>query len=315
MSSGPISGGGVLVSGASGLVGGRLLRALPGGVPVRALTRRPRGHGLPEGVEAVVWDGRELPGGALVGVESVIHLAGEPIFGGVPTPARRARMVASRVASTDSIVAAMARLPAGERPGALVCASAVGIYGDRGEDEIGEEAAPATGFLARLCRDWEAAAAAAEPLGVRVVSLRIGPVLAREGGALSALERLFRLGLGGPVGNGRQWMPWIQADDLVRLIETVRSDAAARGAVNAVAPRLVRNRDFTRALAAQLHRPALLRVPAFALRAALGPLAGELLDSRRVVPARASALGFEWRFPDVASALAHELRPRETRAG
>ncbi len=298
----------ILVSGASGLVGARLLRALPEGSAVRALTRRAKGHGLPEGVEAAVWDGRELPGQALEGVGSVIHLSGEPIFGGLPTPARRARMVASRVASTESIVAAMARLPASDRPRTLVCASAVGIYGDRGEDEIAEEVPPATGFLARLCQDWEAAAASAEPLGVRVVSLRIGLVLAREGGALAALERLFRLGLGGPVGHGRQWMPWIHADDLVRLIETVRSEAEARGAINAVAPRPVRNRDFGRALAAQLHRPAALRAPAFVLRAALGPLAGELLDSRRVVPARASALGFEWRFPDVASALAHELR-------
>jgi uncharacterized protein (TIGR01777 family) len=297
----------LLVSGVTGLVGGRWLRHVAPEVTVRALTRRPGQGRLPGSTEPIEWDGRELPEGALEGTEAVIHLAGEPIFSGIPTSSRRGRMVASRVASTESIVASIGRLPAGHRPRVFVCASAVGIYGDRAEEELTEEAVPGSGFLAELCRDWEAAARRAEAHGVRVVSLRIGLVLAREGGALAGLRHLFRMGLGGPLGHGRQWMPWIHADDLARLLETVRIDPSVSGPVNAVAPQPVRNRDFASALATRLHRPALLRTPALALRAGLGPLAGELLDSRRVVPARAQALGFEWRFPDLASALAQEL--------
>jgi uncharacterized protein (TIGR01777 family) len=262
----------ILVSGATGLVGGRWLQRLSPDVSVRMLTRRAR-EPRPGSPEPVVWNGRDLPEGALADAGAVVHLSGEPIFGGIPTAARRRRMVDSRVASTASIVDAMGRLPAGDRPDVLVCASAVGIYGDRGEEE---SAAPGSGFLARLCEDWEAAARAAESHGVRVVSLRIGLVLAREGGALAGLRHLFRLGLGGPIAHGRQWMPWIHVDDLARLLEAVR-------------------------------RPALLRAPAFALRASLGPLASELLDSRRVIPARAQALGFDWRHADIASALAEEL--------
>jgi uncharacterized protein (TIGR01777 family) len=296
----------ILVSGATGLVGGRWLQRLSSDVSVRMLTRRAR-EPRPGSPEPVVWNGRDLPEGALAGASTVVHLSGEPIFGGIPTAARRRRMVDSRVASTASIVDAMGRLPAGDRPDVLVCASAVGIYGDRGEEELTESAAPGSGFLARLCEDWEAAARAAESHGVRVVSLRIGLVLAREGGALAGLRHLFRLGLGGPIAQGRQWMPWIHVDDLARLLEAVRNDPGATGPVNAVAPRPVRNADFTRALAERLRRPALLRAPAFALRASLGPLASELLDSRRVIPARAQALGFAWRHADIASALAEEL--------
>lgn len=297
----------LLVSGVTGLVGGRWLRGLEGTRSIRALTRSPRPGRLPAPAEPLVWNGLDLPQGALEGVSGVVHLAGEPIFAGLPTSARRERMHASRVLSTESIVAGIGRLPAGERPRVLVCASAVGIYGERGEEELREEAAPGSGFLAELCRDWEAAARGAESHGVRVVSLRIGLVLAREGGALAALAWLFRLGLGGAVGSGRQWMPWIHADDVAGLIEFVLAEEAACGPVNAVAPSPVRNLEFTRALAAQLHRPALLRVPAFALRAGLGPLAGELLDSRRVVPARACALGFRWQHGELAPALAQEL--------
>lgn len=296
----------VLVSGATGLVGGRWLRCLAAEVRVRALTRHPGGARLGH-AEPIGWDGRELPEEALEGANAVIHLAGEPIFAGIPTAARRERIAASRIASTESIVAAIGRLPTEGRPEVFVCASAVGIYGERGEEELTETATPGSGFLASLCQDWESAARRAEAHGVRVVSLRIALVLAREGGALAGLRQLFRLGLGGPIGHGRQWMPWIHADDLARLLECVRVDPTVSGPVNAVAPRPVRNREFAAALAARLQRPAVLRAPAFAVRAGLGPLASELLDSRRVVPARARALGFEWRFPDIASALAREL--------
>jgi hypothetical protein len=255
----------------------------------------------------VGWNGLDVPEDALRGTAGVVHLSGEPIFGRPPTAARRDRMHASRVLSTESLAAALGRLAPAERPAALACASAVGYYADGGEALLTEEAAAGAGFLARLCRDWEEAARRAEGHGVRAVSLRIGLVLGREGGALRPLRALFALGLGGPLGRGEQWVPWIQADDLARLIEFALDEPALSGPVNAVAPEPVRNRELTRALAERVRRPAFLRVPAFALRAALGELAGELLDSRRVVPARALAAGFRFEHRELASALSVEL--------
>lgn len=302
----------VLVTGASGLVGGRLLPALDQrGARVRALTRTPErtARRLGARVEAIGWDGTLAPEAALRGAAAVVHLAGEPIFGGLPTAARRQRMHASRVLSTGSLVAAMGRLPEAVRPRVLVCASAVGWYGgDRGEAELDESAPPGAGFLAELCRDWEEAAARAELHGVRVVSLRIGVALAREGGALAMLRRPFRLGLGGPIGSGRQWVPWVHLDDVVGLALFCLDAEAASGPINAVAPESVRNRDLTRALASALHRPARLPVPGFVLRAALGEIAGELLDSRRAVPRRARELGYRFTHPTLESALEAELR-------
>lgn len=305
------SGETLLVSGATGLVGRRWLGALEGsGATVRGLTRRPQQAGLPGGAEAVGWNGLDVPPQVLAGATVVVHLAGEPIFGGLPSAGRRDRMHASRVLSTESLVAGIGQLTASLRPRVLVCASAVGIYAGRGEEILEENAEPGSGFLAKLCLDWEAAARRAEQHGVRVVSLRTGLVLAREGGVLAGLRPLFRLGLGGRVGSGRQWMPWIQVDDLGRLIEAVAMDESVRGPVNAVAPGIVRNREFTAALAAQLGRPALLRIPGLALRAALRDLAGEMLDSRRVVPARALAMGFRFEHAELGTALAAELGPR-----
>jgi uncharacterized protein (TIGR01777 family) len=297
----------LVVSGATGLIGGRLIAALGAGVRVRALTRDPARAELGGGCEAVAWDGRRAPSEALAGVDGIVHLAGEPLFGGLPTPGRLRRIRASRIDSTRSFVAALAALPADRRPRALLCASAVGIYGDRGEEELPEQAAPGTGFLAELCRDWETAAIAAGAYGVRVVCLRFGIVLAREGGALPLLARVFGLGLGGRLGSGRQWVPWVHVDDAVALVRRALDDASVRGAWNVVAPGCVRNAELTRALAAQVRRPAWLPAPALAVRAALGPLAGELLGSRRVVPARALAAGHRFAQPELAGALAREL--------
>ena len=301
----------VLVTGATGLVGGRLVPALGRrGVRVRALTRDPERarRRLGSGVEALGWDGIDVPEAALRGAGAVIHLAGEPIFGGLPSAARRERIRASRVLSTESLGAALGRLAEAERPRVLVCASAVGWYGgDHGDAELDESAPAGAGFLAELCRDWEEAAARAERHGVRVVRLRIGVALAREGGALALMRRPFRLGLGGPLGSGRQWMPWVHVDDVVGLILLALDADAAVGPINAVAPEPVRNRELTRLLAAKLGRPAFLPVPGFALRAALGEMAGELLDSRRVVPRRAQALGYRFAHPTLASALDAEL--------
>jgi hypothetical protein len=278
------------------------------GVPVRLVSRSADRRREPRpGVSWHDWDGCRPDASTLAGARGVVHLAGEPLFGGLPTAARRQRIRDSRVDSTTEIADTLAALPAERRPRVFVCASAVGYYGDRGEELLDEGAAPGDGFLADLCREWEEAAARAAEAGVRVVSLRIGIVLAAEGGALAGLAPLFKLGLGGPVASGRQWMPWIHVDDLVALIRHALDEPSLAGPVNAVAPGIVRNEAFTRALARQVSRPAFLRVPAFALRAALGELAGELVGSRRVVARRALDSGFHFRHERLESALAAEL--------
>ncbi len=299
-----------LISGATGLVGSRLTASLlADGLVVRALTRNLQSASARMDPKALLvrWDGMRVPVDAVNGVDAIVHLAGEPVFGGLLTAGRRRLVYGSRVESTRSLVKAIGALPESSRPAVLVNASAVGYYGSRGDEELAEDAGPGEGFLAEVCRDWEDAAREAETLGVRCVLLRIGIVLAREGGALPMMARPFRLGLGGRLGNGRQWFPWIHVDDLVSLIREAVRDERFRGAVNAVAPEPVRNRDLTRVLAAQLDRPALLPVPGFALRAALGELSAELLGSRRVVPRQAREHGFAFRYPAIEEALGAEL--------
>jgi len=298
----------VLVSGATGLVGRRLVAALlRDGVAVRALSRNPARSGFDARVDTRAWNGRDVPVEAIAGASAVVHLAGEPVFGGLLSPARRRRIRASRIDSTRSIVSRLHALSRSERPAALVCASAVGYYGSRGEALLEESAEPGSGFLAEVCVEWEAAAAAAADLGVRSVSLRTGIVLAREGGALPAMALPFRFGLGGRIGDGRQWVPWIHVDDLVRLVQACLASDAYRGPLNAVAPEPVTNAQLARALGRRLHRPALLPVPAFALRFALGDLAVELLGSRRVVPHRALEAGFTFEYTAIDAALRAEI--------
>lgn len=304
-----MAGGPVLVSGGTGLVGGRLLPALIGrGAEPRVLSRRPERLAGRSDLQAIGWDGKQVPASALAGAKAAIHLAGEPLFGGLPTEARLSRVRRSRIASTRSLVRALGELPRSERPDVLVCASAIGFYGDRGEEDLTEESPAGSGFLAELCRDWEQEAQRAEEHGVRTVSLRIGVVLAREGGALALMGRVFRLGLGGRLGSGRQWFAWIHVDDLVALILTSLDTPDLHGTLNAVAPHPVRNQELTAALGRILSRPTWLPAPAFALRAAMGELSGELLASRRVLPARAEKLGFHWQHPTLDSAISSELR-------
>jgi uncharacterized protein (TIGR01777 family) len=255
------------------------------------------------GLESRSWDGVDPGAAALVGTDAIVHLAGEPIFGGAPTKARLTRVRESRVGSTRRIVERIAGLPEGGRPRTFVCASAVGFYGDRGEERLDESSSGGSGVLAEVCRDWEAEAARAEALGVRVVRLRIGVVLAREGGALSLMKIPFSLGVGGRLGSGRQFFPWIHIDDLVGAILFALESDALRGAVNAVAPSPVRNSELTEALGRALGRPTILPVPGFALRAVLGPLADELLGSRCVVPRRLEESGFAFRHPELEEAL------------
>jgi uncharacterized protein (TIGR01777 family) len=300
---------GVLLTGATGLVGTRLLRSLVAdGVGVRAATRSPANATFPAGVEAVGWDGVLIPSARVAGCDAIVHLAGEPVFGGLPTQSRLDRILASRVDSTRALVQSIAKLAPADRPKVFVCASAVGYYGDRGDEVLDESASAGSSFLADVCVAWEEEARAAAPLGVRTLSLRIGIVLAREGGALAMLARLFRFGLGGVVGSGEQWVPWIHIDDLVAMIRAALADERWSGVANAVAPQPVTNAELTRELASAVHRPALLPAPAFAIRALLGKTAGELLGSRRAVPRLAEALGFQFGAGTLERALEIELR-------
>jgi len=293
----------VLVTGASGLVGGGLVPALA--AEGHAVVRL--GRSAARGAD-VVWEpaaGR-LPRAALEGLDAVVHLAGESIAARRWSEQRRRALVASRVQPTLLLATTLATL---ERPPrVLVSASAVGIYGDRGDERLDERAAPGSGFLAELARAWEAATEPAAARGIRVVRLRLGLVLAAGGGLVARLVPWFRLGLGGPLGSGRQWMSWIAEADLIAAIRHAIARADLSGAVNAVAPGAVTNRDFARALGAALGRPAWLPAPAPLLRAAFGAMAREaLLAGQRAIPARLLATGFEFRFPELAPALRHLL--------
>lgn len=297
----------VVVTGATGLVGRRLLpRLADEGYAVRALSRRSDG-GLPGARERIAWNGRSAPREVLFRAQAVVHLAGEPVFGGRLSEPRKRRIRDSRVESARGIVQGLSELPEADRPRVFVSASAVGFYGSRGDERLDESAPPGDGFLADVCVDWEGAVAAAERFGVRCASLRFGIVLAREGGALPGLRRIFSLGLGGRLGSGRQWFPWIHVDDVVSLIVSALADPRYRGAVNATAPEPVTNAELTRELAACLGRPAWFAVPAPLLRLALGDLSQELLGSRRVVPRVALDAGFRFAWPTLPEALREEL--------
>jgi uncharacterized protein (TIGR01777 family) len=228
------------------------------------------------------------------------NLAGEAIMGGRWTEARRRVLVESHVQLTNQLVGAIAE--ARPRPKTLISASAVGYYGDRGSEVLNESSPGGTDFLAQLCKDWEAASRLAEDSGLRVMTLRTGVVLGRDGGAMAQMLPPFRLGVGGPVGSGRQYMPWIHLHDLVRVIATALSDDRYEGPVNGAAPEQATNRAFAKALGRALHRPAALPVPA--LKVIFGEAAGVLLDSQRVEPQRLRDLGFTYRFPMLDQAVA-----------
>jgi len=298
-----------LVTGASGFIGRHLVAALDHPVALGRDRNRLRAAfpGLAAGAIHCWGPGGGLDVAVLAGVDVVYHLAGESLFHGRWTARKKARLVASRLETTRALVDAMAK--ARPRPRVLVAASAVGVYGDRGDEELDEESGVGSDFLAELCFRWEREARRAEELGVRVVSLRLGVVLGPDGGALPRMARVFRWGLGGRLGSGRQFLSWIDIEDLVRLMRFLAAHDEIHGPVNAVAPYPVRNREFTAALGRAVRRPAVLPAPAWLLRMVLGEFAGVLLSSQRVVPQRALAAGFEFRYPAVAEALAHLLGP------
>jgi len=239
----------------------------------------------------------------LEGLAAAIHLSGANVGGHRWTRAYKCEMTASRVDSTRALAATLARLR--QPPQALLVASAIGFYGNRGEELLDESSAPGSGFLADLCQQWEAAARPAADAGVRVVHLRFGVVLGPGPGALARMEPIFRLGLGGRLGSGRQWMSWISLTDALAAILFALDTPALAGPVNLTAPNPVTNAEFTRTLARQLHRPAVLPAPAFALRLALGEMAGEtLLASARVYSSQLTQAGFRFAYPTITRALA-----------
>ncbi len=290
----------VAVTGATGLVGsalGDLLRA--NGRRVHRVTRSPE-----PGSDDIGWDpaAGHLEVGALEGVDALVNLAGEPVFGLRWTESKKRAIRESRLRGTRLLAERAAALA--RPPRVLVSASAIGYYGDRGAARLVESDPPGEGFLADLCREWEAATAPAEKAGVRVVHLRIGLVLSREGGALATMLPAFKLGAGGRLGSGEQYMSWIALEDLIATIAFALERDDLRGAANATAPAPVTNAEFTRTLGRVLRRPTPLPVPAFALRLALGELAEEmLLASARVEPAALSAAGFGFRHATLEAAL------------
>jgi uncharacterized protein (TIGR01777 family) len=297
----------IVVTGATGFVGTPLVRdLLAAGHAVTALTRDAARatRRLPARCRVLTWDAPgPLHPSALRGTDAIVHLAGEGIADARWTASRKRALRNSRIDTSAALVHALGQLGTDERPRVLVSASAIGWYGDRGDELLDERSAPGKGFLAEVCRDWEQAVFAAQALGVRTVAVRIGVVLGRDGGALAPLLPLFRLGLGGRVGSGRQWFSWIHLHDLVGLLRFVLENPDAAGPINGVAPEPVMNATFTTELAGALRRPALFPVPAAALRVAFGEMSAVLLASQRVQPQAARQLGFTFRYPTVRGAL------------
>ena len=287
-----------LITGGSGFIGSALCRSLAAdGHRITVLTRD------------IARAKRRVPAGVLPidrldfarDVDAIVNLAGENLAGGRWSAARKREFLASRIGTTKRLLDWIGRQE--RAPAVLVSGSAVGWYGPRGDEELDENARIGSDFSAHLCRDWEAEARKAEALGVRVCLLRTGIVLDRDGGALKQMLLPFRCGLGGPMGHGRQWMSWIARSDLVALIRWLVDNAAASGAWNATAPTPVTNGEFAATLARALHRPCVLRTPAFALKLLFGEMADLLLTGQRVIPARASAAGFAFNHPQLAPAL------------
>jgi hypothetical protein len=299
----------VFVTGGTGLIGARLIRALRGrGDAVVVLSRRAdawRRVGVD--VEVLVGDPTE-PGewqNAIVGCDAVVNLAGAGLFDRRWSAAYKAAIRDSRVRVTEQVAAALAKQPrrADGSAKVFVSGSAIGYYGPHGDEELDETSPPGDDYLARVCVEWESGAAAATAAGVRVVLLRTGVVLDRAGGALKQLWTPFRLGVGGPVGSGKQYMSWIHHADEVGIILLALDRPDAAGPVNATAPRPVTNREFGKALGRALGRPAVLPTPAVALRLMLGEVAGLVTAGQRVLPRKAEALGYQFQYPDIDSAL------------
>lgn len=297
--------GRILLSGASGMLGTALSGSLAAEFETLHLVRRP-----PKSSTEIEWHPEALHAFAqtepLENLTAAIHLSGANLAGRRWTAAYKRELIESRSGSTRALAQTLAELK--QPPQGLLVASGAGIYGNRGDELLDESSAPGTGFLADLCGAWEEAAQPAAVAGIRVVHLRCGVVLTRTGGALAKMLPIFRLGLGGPLGNGRQWMSWIALADLIAAVRLLLRDTALSGPINIVAPEPVTNAEFTRAIGRAVNRPAILPAPAFALRLALGEMADEaLLASARVLPKRLLDAGFRFRYPEIDEALRYEL--------
>jgi uncharacterized protein (TIGR01777 family) len=296
----------VLVSGASGPIGQALLPVLrQQGFEVSRLTRSAPGQG------EILWDpARPLDPRSVTGYDAVVHLAGESIVGRW-TEAKKRRIQESRVAGTRHLAEAVAK--AAQRPSVFVSASAIGYYGDRGDEVLRENSSPGRDFLSAVCRDWEASAQPAAQAGIRTVPTRFGLILSAVGGALPKMLPPFRIGAGGNMGNGRQWWSWIHINDVVGAILHVIRTHSLAGPVNVVGPKPVTNAEFTQALARALHRPAFFPLPAFVARLAFGQMADELLlASQKVEPDQLVASGYRFQYADLGPAL-DDLLPRKTK--
>ena len=289
----------VLVTGVSGPIGRALLASFaPQGTEIVRLVR-----GRAQNSAEISWDPlAAVPGAAVSGFDAVVHLAGESVVGRW-TEGKRKAIRESRVLGTRNLASALAR--GGAKPLVLVCASAVGFYGNGGEELLREESATGQGFLAEVCREWEEASQIAAEAGIRTVNMRIGLVLSAQGGALGNMLKPFKLGLGGRIGSGRQWWSWIHVEDIVGGIHHAIGTESLSGPVNFVAPNPVRNAEFTKVLASVLGRPAFFPVPEFAVRLAFGKMAAEqlLLASQRVGPGKLRGSGYTFRFSELRAAL------------
>jgi len=295
----------ILVTGSSGLVGTALVSALARGGHTLCRLVRPQSAGGEAAKEGFVvsWNPAtgEL-GGAGVGADAVVNLAGASIADGRWTAQRKALLRSSRIDTTRALVGALTKMNA--RPSVLVSASAIGYYGDRGDETLTEDSKPGGGFLAGLAQEWEAEALKAETLGIRVVLTRFGIILAREGGALPKMMLPFKIGVGGKLGSGRQWMSWVTLEDVVGILRFAIENPPVRGAITIVSPQPQQNVEFTKMLAEAMRRPALFPAPTFALRLALGEMADALLlSSQRVLPRAIEKLGYRFLHADLPTAL------------
>jgi len=289
----------IAIAGASGLVGSALIPALTAdGAAVTRLVRS-----APKAGE-IEWHPNqvELNPQSLEGFEVIVNLAGENIAGGRWTDEQKRKIRDSRVSGTHLLSEAIAKL--NDKVKAFICASATGIYGDRDDEPLDEQSESGGGFLAGVCREWEKACEPAIKAGVRVVNLRLGPILARNGGMLAKLLTPFKMGMGGKVGSGKQYISWVGLDDVVNAIKLAINDPGIRGPLNIVSPNPVTNEEFTRTLGHVLNRPTAFAVPAFAARLAFGEMADEmLLTSQKVIPKKLMSIGFEFQYPELEAAM------------
>jgi uncharacterized protein (TIGR01777 family) len=305
----------ILVTGATGLIGRRLCQLLTGdGHAVVALSRSPQRTKGMAVAEAHKWEPEAgpPPEQALNEVEAVVHLAGEPIAAHRWSDEQKRRIRDSRVLSTRNLVNAL-RLTE-TKPRVLVSSSAIGFYGDRGDEVLIESSPSGTGFMSEVCVSWEQEAERAKLFGVRVVLVRTGVVLSAEGGALKKMLPPFKLGVGGPLGSGKQWFPWIHIEDIAGIFRHAIISSSLSGPVNGTAPELANNVDFTRQLGRVLHRPAFLSVPEFVLRALMGEMADVLLGSQRIIPKAMLDAGYKFQYPGLALALENLLGEKDSRS-